>query len=354
MLPFKPHVSIIILNWNGWQDTVECLESIFKLTYERFNVILIDNASSDDSLNQVESWSNGYSNQDIKTKYSEIVLPLVKKPIRIIDYSEQEFASGTDFDIENKSILLVKNVTNFGFALANNQGIDIAERVFNSQYYFLLNNDTVIEKSAVTDLVTIMTKNNDIQVSQSTIYSYNDNKIVNAGGKIFFWGQTKHFKSIQDDEVRKISFVNGCALFVRASVIKDFGKLSDKFFHGEEDFEFSMRMNKHRLKMVCSGGSRVYHKVGSSVNKLMKSYERRTFLFALNRTIDLKDYYARPVWYVWRFFTLKYFIYLFWIKYHVSLKRTLLLIMNLYKYSGKLNEVQKNTVERIYTELNLW
>jgi GT2 family glycosyltransferase len=353
MSEVKPHVSIILLNWNGWQDTIECLESIQKSTYENFNVILIDNDSSDDSLEQIKAWASGNSKHIIDTRYSELVKPLVTKPIKLFEYLKNELSSFEKYDSENGSILLVKNRTNLGFALANNQGMDIARQVFTSHFYFLLNNDTVIEKNSISDLVTVMTDGAGIAVAQPIIYSYEENKIVNAGGKIFFWGQTRHFKSINRDEVRPISFVNGCALFVRATVISEFGKLSDKFFHGEEDFEFSKRMNKYKQKMVCSGRSHVYHKVGVSVKKLMQNYESRTFLFALNRTVDLKDYYPWPIWYIWRLITLMYFFYLFWIKYRVPLKRTLFLIKKVNKYSGELKDVQKNTVERIYTELNL-
>lgn len=354
MVNATPHVTIIVLNWEGWQDTIECLESVLKLTYENFNVILIDNDSSDDSIIQIKNWANGQSDHTIGTKYPDIVTPPIEKPLKLIEPDINDYTGINTRKTENKAILLVKNVDNVGFAVANNQGMEIANKLFKSDYYYLLNNDTVIEKNALTDLVDLMTNDDSIKVSQSTIYSYEENKIVNAGGKIFFWGQTRYFKSIEKDEIRNISFVNGCALFVRATVIADLGKLSDKFFHGEEDFEFSMRMNKNRQRMVCSGESRVYHKVGISVKKLMQNYERRTFLFALNRTVDLKDYYSKFTWYIWRFFTLNYFIYLFWIKYGVPLKRTLYLIMNVHEYSGKLNDVQKDTVDRIYTKLNLW
>ena len=348
------HVSIIVLNWNGWRDTIECLESLLKLSYERFNIVLIDNASSDESIQMIEAWANGGSDYSIDTRYPETVLPPVAKPVQFQNYSEITGKSPATKNIIPGSIIFIKNKTNLGFALANNQGITIAGRIFNSQFFFLLNNDTIIEKNAVSELVTLMNHYQDIKAAQSTIYSYDENKIINAGGTITCWGQTRHFKSIRRDQVRKITFINGCALFVRASVIRQFGKLSEKFFHGEEDFEFSMRMKKHRQKMVCSAGSRVYHKIGISVKKLMKDYERRTFLFALNRTVDLKDYYPKFIWYIWRFFTLNYFVFLLWIKYEVSLKRTLTLIKNVYKYSGKLNDVQKSSVDRVYSELNLW
>ena len=344
------HVSIILLNWNGWGDTIECLESILKQTYMTYNIILIDNNSTDDSLLQIKNWASGGNNVPIETRYPELVLPPVSKPVEIVEYQGME----NDPALEKQSILLVKNSENLGFARANNQGMALARRLFNSEYYFLLNNDTVIDKNAVNALVQILTTETRIKVSQSTIYSYSENKIVNAGGKIFFWGQTRHFKSIGASEIRDISFVNGCALFVRSSLIDEYGPLSEKFFHGEEDFEFSMRMNKNRQRMICSGESRIYHKVGRAVKNLMKNYERRTFLFALNRMVDLKDYLPAYVWRIWRFFTLTYFLYLFSLKYRVPLRRAFFLLGKIHEYSEKLNDVQKESLDRINKDVNLW
>jgi GT2 family glycosyltransferase len=354
MVSDKPHVSIIMLNWNGWQDTIECLESVLKLDYSNFNVILIDNNSADDSIIQIKNWANGQSDYTIETNYPDMVKPPEKKPLKIVELDINENIGMRTDETLNKAIVLVKNADNLGFAAANNQGMDIANKLFKSDFYYLLNNDTVIETNALTELVDVMTNDEIISVAQSTIYSYEENKIVNAGVRILFWGQTKYYKQIEKNEVRKVSSVSGCALFVRAEVISNFGKLSDKFFHGEEDFEYSMRMKKNQQVLVCSGGSRVYHKVGTSVKKMMHNYERRTFLFALNRTVDLKDYYPKLVWYCWRILALTYFAYLFWIQYKVPFKRTLYLIKKIYYYSGNLNDVTKPTVEKVYTEMNFW
>ena len=83
MVTDKPHVSIIMLNWNGWQDTIECLESVLKLEYSNFNVILIDNDSSDDSIIQIKNWANGQSDHTIGTNYPDIVTPPIEKPLKL-------------------------------------------------------------------------------------------------------------------------------------------------------------------------------------------------------------------------------------------------------------------------------
>ena len=354
MVTDKPHVSIIMLNWNGWQDTIECLESVLKLEYNTFNIILIDNNSSDNSLAQIRNWANGEANITINTKFPDLIYPLETKPINVIEISGDDDFAYFNSTLGNREIVLLKNSDNVGFAVANNQGMVLSSKLFQSKYYFLLNNDMVVEKDALTDLVEKLEEDNTISVAQSTIYSYEiKDEIANTGGKILFWGQTKHFKQIDTNEVRKISFICGGALFIRAEVIRSYGYLSGKFFFGEEDFEYSMRMKKNHLKMVCSGGSHVHHKVGISVKKLMHNYEQRTFLFALNRMVDLKDYFPKFIWHGWRILFLIYFAYLFWIRYKVPLRRTMFLIMKVYIYSGKLNDVKKDTVERVYSELDL-
>jgi GT2 family glycosyltransferase len=342
------------LNWNGWQDTVECLESVLKLEYEKFNVILIDNNSGDNSVVKIKNWANGITNDQINTKFPELIYPLVSKPIKFIELSADYDLSYFDSILENKEIVFLKNSTNVGFAVANNQGMVIAAKLFKSKYYYLLNNDTVIEKWVITDLVDKLEQDDTISVAQSTIYSYEDRgKIVHAGGRILFWGQTKHYKQINKNEIRKIFLINGCALLIREEVIRIHGYLSEKFFFGEEDFELSARFNKRRLKMICSGASRIYHKVGISSKKLMGDYEKSVVLFALNRTVDLKYFYPTYIWYFWRIPAQLYFSSLLWIKYKVPLKRTIYLMKNVCKYSSRIDDVKKNTVDKIFKEMEL-
>jgi GT2 family glycosyltransferase len=349
----KPHISVIILNWNGWQDTIECLESVFKLDYETFNVILIDNHSSDDSLYQIRNWVSGTADVPINTKFPELIYPLHPKPINFIELTDGDF-SGSDSILRNRDLVLIKNSANLGFAVANNQAMVLSEKLFQSKYYFLLNNDTVIEKDALTDLVERMEEDDTISAAQSTIFSYEDNKkIASAGGRVLFWGQTKYYKQIDTNEVKNISFISGCAFFIKAEVIRTHGYLTELFFHGEEDFEFSMRSKKKHLKIICSGGSRVYHKAGSSVKKLLRDYERTVLLFALNRTVNLKYYYPWLIWYFWRIAALLYFIHLLWLRYKVPLKRSIYLMKNVYKYSGFLTNVNKQTMEKIFREMKL-
>ncbi len=348
------HVSIIMLNWNGWSDTIECLESVLKLTYDNYNVILIDNHSTDDSLDRIKNWFNGSETNSLDSNFPELIHPLENKPVKVNEFNGNIDASRINFRPLKREIVLLKNNENLGFAAANNQGMRFAEKLFQSQYHYLLNNDTVIEKDALTNLVEHLKTTNTVSVVQSTIFNYEDkNKIESAGGRILFWGQTKYYKSIDRNKFRNISFISGCALFIRAEVIKSLGYLTELFFHGEEDFELSMRLKKNNIGVICSGGSCVYHKSGRSVKKLLRDHEKPILLFALNRVVDLKNYYAKYTWSVWRIFAVLYFIHLLWMRSGVSLKRSYFLMKNVYKYTNEIKDVKKKTLEKIFQEMNI-
>src|SRR3989344_9330156 len=105
-----PKVSIIILNWNGWKDTIECLESLYKITYPNYEVIVVDNGSKDDSVKQIRK--------------------VIKKNTR-----------------------LILNKDNSGFAEGNNVAMRQVLKEKKSKYVLLLNNDTVVDKNFLEPLV---------------------------------------------------------------------------------------------------------------------------------------------------------------------------------------------------------
>ena len=100
-----PKVAIIILNWNGWKDTIECLESVFRNTYPNYQVIGVDNGSTNGSMEKIKVWADG--KQEVLTP--ELTHPLyhlshpsVKKPIPYIYYTREEAEKGGNFKLEEK------------------------------------------------------------------------------------------------------------------------------------------------------------------------------------------------------------------------------------------------------------
>jgi len=348
----NPHVTIIILNWNGLHDTIECLESVLKLDYDNFNIILVDNNSTDNSVACITDWATKNDYEQLSTKFRDLTYPLEKKPLEfeeITDSSEQQYK---DLSLRNKGILLVKNSTNLGFAIANNRAITLGEQLFKSTYFFLLNNDTVISKNALKALIFAMEDNREIGALQSTIYHYDmPGKISNAGGKILFWGQTKYYKKIKPGELKKIAFIHGCAMCVRSEILKKIGKLTEDFFFGEEDFEFSMRLKKKGVLKMCSGNSHVYHKTGVSSNKLLKNPEKKVCLFAINRIVDMRKFYPYLIWRFWKILALIYFMFILNLRYGVGIKKASSIMARLNKYLDLLQDAKKETIDKIFAAL---
>lgn len=119
-----PRVSIIILNWNGWKDTIECLESLYQITYQNYDVIVVDNGSEDESLEMIREYCQG----KIKVESKFFEYSGENKPIKIVEYAREEAESGggKEKEIEglpsNRKLVIIKNEKNYGFAGDNNIG----------------------------------------------------------------------------------------------------------------------------------------------------------------------------------------------------------------------------------------
>lgn len=351
-----PHVSIIILNWNGLQDTIECLESVFKLKYPNFSVLLVDNHSENDSVRKISQWASGSKRMKIRTNFPSIVFPEVEKPIDFysVPVTNGKYNKTNIPSSERITNLFILNDRNLGFSKANNLAVEIANRLFQSRYFFLLNNDTVIVPNALDRLIEALEKQPIAGVAQATIYSYySPGKIENAGGKIFFWGQTKYYKSIHKGGIKNIGFINGCALCIHSGVIEKYGALSDQFFFGEEDFEYSMRLTKKGVRMICVADSIVYHKVGaSSAEYLDNDTYKKVMLFALNRIVDMKNFMNGFIWRIWRVPTLFYFYLLLTVKYKNPFGESLTIINLIRRSSKGLDNVQSDTVEKLLSRID--
>jgi len=152
----NPRVTIIILNWNGWEDTVECLESIFQINYHNFVVIVVDNASEDDSIEKLRQYCNGILKVNSKFFYYSSL----NKPIELFEYTNNELEKTFNSNTKNLSnkLFLIKNSKNYGFAKGNNIGIEYAINTFDPDYVLLLNNDTVVDKEFLKELVLYVEK----------------------------------------------------------------------------------------------------------------------------------------------------------------------------------------------------
>ena len=252
-------VTIVILNYKGWQDTIACLASLQNQTMQDFHVVVADNGSQDESLEQIRHWAQESSFTDRLT---------------LLQFNE-----------------------NYGFAKGNNMAIE-AVKDQPADYFWCLNNDTVVVPDCLERLVAYMDTHNEVSVASPAIRLYDrQDTLWNAGGKLVFGGR-RYFYAMQPasvlDGIRvlPVTFVTGCALLVRAELIAQTPLFTERFFFGEEDFNFSLRMQSEGHRMVCVTDAVLYHKVGSAQTDIV-SYNK-LFVYLLNRLIDLRTAY--PAW----------------------------------------------------------
>ncbi|MHA7093087.1 glycosyltransferase family 2 protein [Priestia megaterium] len=224
-------VAIIILNWNSYKDTFDCLKSIEKLDYDNYHVFLVDNFSQDNSLVKLEK-----------------------------DYIDKKFQLNLTF---------VKMKANLGFAGGNNVAIKIAAEK-NYKYIWMLNNDTIVDQNALKSLVVRMNKNENIGIVGSKIYYYNSNKIWFAGGQINkHTGSTKHIGIREEDKsqynsFREVDYITGCSLLFRKEVVDSTGYMSDDYFLYYEETDWNIRAKANGWLIYIEPKSVVYHKVSVS------------------------------------------------------------------------------------------
>jgi len=177
-----PSVSIIILNWNGWEDTIECLESIYHINYSNYQVIVVDNNSSDDSIQKI----NDYARGKLKVKSDFFKYDPTDKPIGIIRYNKKN-SEIAKFSKGHKQLILIENKKNYGFAEGNNIGIEFALKNINPDYILLLNNDTVVDKCFLNILVLEGEKDAKIGLLGPKMYYYDNPDVIWCIGGNIDW-----------------------------------------------------------------------------------------------------------------------------------------------------------------------
>ena len=127
--------------------------------------------------------------------------------------------------------------------------------------------------------------------------------------------------------------------------------LSEKFFFGEEDFEFSLRLKRKGKKAAVFLSSKVYHKIAQSAENQWENNSEKILNAALNRIINIRDYFSPLKWYIWRFFTIIYYYYLMISLYKIPPIFSLKICGQIFKYSSILKSVDRNEAKLIINKI---
>jgi GT2 family glycosyltransferase len=257
-------VHIIVLNWNGWKDTLHCLESIFRSDYPDFQVVVCDNGSTDDSLEKMKAWAEGKLEveKNLNEQLIPLVFPVVEKPIAYVEYQRAEAEAGGVEEDKNTPLVLIQNGSNDGYSAGNNVGIRYALKK-NTDYIWLLNNDTVVKFNTLKELVYRVQSEENVGVSGAVIYFASEpSRIQTYGG-----GKLSRITS-RDRFIHSpgpIHYVTGTTLFAKREVFEQVGLLDEKFFFYWEDVDFSQRALKNGWKLGVAANAVVYHKFSAAV-----------------------------------------------------------------------------------------
>ena len=213
-----PKISVIIVNYNGKTLLEKCLESLFKVNYDNFEVILVDNNSTDETI---------------------------------------------EFVTKNyPSVIVIKLDSNKGFAEPNNIGSKIAK----GDHLLFLNNDTIVTPDFISELVKAIENDPKIAICQSLLLKP-DGSIDSSGDFIDKLGVV--YNSItKTDEIREISSARGASMLVRSSVFKKLGGFDEKFFVSFEDVDLGWRAWILGYRVILIPTSIVYHYGGTTIEKI--------------------------------------------------------------------------------------
>ena len=213
-----PKVSIIIVNYNGKELLQKCLDSLLKVNYDNFEIILVDNNSTDGS---VEFITKNYP-----------------------------------------SLIIIKLDSNKGFAEPNN----VAAKISKGKYLLFLNNDTVVTPNFISEMVKVMETDKKIAICQSLLLKP-DGSVDSSGDFIDHLGVVYNSKT-EIDEIREVSSARGASMLIRSDIFEKLDGFDQKFFVTFEDVDLCWRSWILGYRVLIIPTSIVYHEGGITIKKI--------------------------------------------------------------------------------------
>jgi len=289
----NPKVAIIILNWNGWRDTIECLASLQRLTYPNYQVIVVDNGSTDDSVERIKAWAKeNLGEGHLVVEYTQGDTPAGGKEAR-----EDTFGVVPP----KVRMVLIHNEENLGFTGGNTVTIRYAlHRKYPVDYDFLLNNDAILEPDCLTACakaaqlsVTVVVGDIVKCLRDDYVFTGTPRSLLSDLLVLHAFIPYRHPSSLPT--FWKVGCVQGCAMLLRQELLErlkgnDVYYLNPSYFMYGEEAEFCFRTREHGYKFVMMRNALVYHHYGNSAgfnNPLAPYYFTRNKMFLSNEVLPL-------------------------------------------------------------------
>lgn len=252
----EPLVFVVVLNWNGKDDTLNCLISLEKLNYTNLEIVLVDNGSSDGTTILIQER-----------------MPHVK---------------------------IIENEINLGFAKGVNIGIYYALQQ-GAEYILILNNDTTIDSDALLNMMKYTSVGVGI-IAPLIYYDSERSRIWSSGGMkhpLTYEKITKQRKSLSEDYFNQAierDYLVGCAMLLSKKLIQEIGGFDERFFMYYEDSDMSLRARNAGYKLLLVPKAVVWHKVASSSGGSDSPNER--YWMARSSILFFKKHIKGIFWFV--------------------------------------------------------
>ncbi|MBW1676916.1 MAG: glycosyltransferase family 2 protein, partial [Deltaproteobacteria bacterium] len=250
-----PRVCTIVLNWNRWRDTIECLESLICLSPPIKTIIVCDNGSSDGSREKILSWAG--------KKYGSPSVPILRGD------SPLPKTSGID------PFIYIQNQSNLGYAGGNNAGIRVALSKSCFDFIWVLNNDTLVHEDAIESFLRCARNHPKTGIFGSTIVFANRPEILQCAGGCRYnpittiyrpvLGGEKLSRVLESGDSSRLDYVYGASMFIRTEVFERIGLFSEEYFLFYEELDLCHRAEQAGFKIGWCKESIVYHKSSRTI-----------------------------------------------------------------------------------------
>jgi GT2 family glycosyltransferase len=251
MVAASPRVFCIIVNWNGWADTLRCLESVNTNLYDNVSLLLVDNGSTDDSVSRIRS-----------------AFP----------------------DLE-----IIESKVNLGFGSGNNLGIRYALES-GANYVWLLNNDTIVQPNTLAELVSHAELHPELGEIGSVLYYAQDPSRIQAwgGGKVNLWtGTSRHYH--HPVKIEKLDFLTAASVLIPMEVLRKVGLFDEGYFMYWEDTDLSFRIKAAGWQLGVAPDAKLLHKEGTSTGATNPAFDRYVTVYGIKFALRYAPFPLVPI-----------------------------------------------------------
>ena len=260
----EPSVAIVILSWNDWKNTTECIQSVLKSSYQNYDIILVDNNSEFEHYNKLVQWCKKKKlkiNDSSKENFQKLIIKKCSKKISIIKINE---------------IAKISYAKNIGVARGYNKGIRFALKN-NYDYIVKLDCDFLVTNSFIYGMIKTFKENIDTVAVSPKVYYH-----IKKKTSLIWWKGVKFTRNYfrfqrtgKDNDRRTLDKgqfkglftsegICGCCVMIKSKILRKAGILDEDFFFGPEDIEHAYRLKKYG-KLLVNLNYFTYHKVSQSI-----------------------------------------------------------------------------------------